>query len=488
MSQPTSVKLSARERWKLIALLGASFTLAVDFSVLNVALPDIGRDVGISAADLQWVITAFALPAAGFGLLFGRLGDLVGRRLLFAIGMILLGGGSLIGGIASTSWILIGARIVQGFGAAAVAPTALSLLTTSFEEGPRRARALGINGALISAGFTVGALLGGVLTTGLNWRWAFFINVPVAALILVMTPILFQESRPETKPRLDLTGSVLISAGLAALVYGLTVAGQTGLTTGAPYPWLAAGIVLLVIFGWVETRVASPLVAVQILRRRTVALGNLAGLTTFSMMSSLTFLLTLYLQDVLLLNALITGLIVAVIGIVSIIAANFVPKIIGRFGQKALLVTALVFQGVGTLMLAFAGPNMASLVLILTGIVVGAIGHIGSIIGFMVTATSGLPDDEQGLATGLTTTSQQVGLALGTPIMASILAAAASTGGSSHANDLLRGLTVAIGANGVAVLVVGVIVAVFLPGQRAASVGVPAMVEISSPVPEETRQ
>lgn len=457
MPTSTSTRLTARERWKLLVLLSASFTLAVDFSVLNVALPEIGRDVGIQVQDLQWIITAFALPAAGFGLLFGRLGDLVGRRLFFIAGIALLGVGSLIGGVAETSWLLIAGRIVQGFGAAAVAPT-------SFEEGPRRSRALGINGALISAGFTAGALLGGVLTSGLSWRWAFFINIPVAIVVLILTPILFAESRPNERPRLDLPGAVLISAALASLVFGLTIAGESGLSVIDPYPWLAAAVVLLLVFGWVESRAHSPLVAVRILRKRTVAFGNLAGLTTFSMMSSLTYLLTLYLQDVLLLNAVLTGLVIAVIGIVSVVAANFTPRIIGKFGQKGLVVAALVFQGVGSIVLAFAGPNMTSLVLILVGIVIGALGHIGSIVGYTVTSTSGLPDSEQGLATGLTTTSQQVGLALGTPIMATILAIGIGNRAADAPSALLDGLTTAIAANGIIVLAVAVVVAIFLPG------------------------
>lgn len=464
MPMSDSTRLTPRERWKLLVLLSASFTLAVDFSVLNVALPEIGRDVGIQVQDLQWIITAFALPAAGFGLLFGRLGDLVGRRLFFIVGVSLLGLGSLIGGIAETSWLLILGRIIQGFGAAAVAPTALSLLTTSFEEGPRRSRALGINGALISAGFTAGALLGGVLTSGLSWRWAFFINIPIAIAVLILTPILFAESRPNERPRLDLLGATLISTALVSLVFGLTVAGESGLSELAPYPWLAAAMMLLIIFAWVEARAHSPLVAVRILKKRTVALGNLAGLTTFSMMSSLTYLLTLYLQDVLLLNAVFTGLVIAVIGIVSVVAANFTPRIIGKFGQKSLVVAALVFQGAGSITLAFAGPNMSSLVLVLAGIVIGALGHIGSIVGYTVTSTSGLPDSEQGLATGLTTTSQQVGLALGTPVMATILAIGIGNRAADDISALSEGLTAATAANGIIVLAVAFIVAIFLPG------------------------
>lgn len=466
MPKIISARLSRSERWKLLILLSASFTLAVDFSVLNVALPEIGHDVGIPIAHLQWIITSFALPAAGLGLLFGRLGDFVGRRLLFIIGIALLGAGSLVGGIADTSAVLICGRVLQGIGAAAVAPTALSLLTTSFEEGPRRARALSINGALISAGFTTGALLGGLLTAGISWRAAFFINVPISVVVLLLTPILFAETRPATRPRLDFLGSLLVSGFLTALVLGLSVAGESGLSSKWPYIWFVAAAILVVAFCWTEQRVAEPLVDLAVLRRRTVAFGNLAGLTTFSMMSSITYLLTLYLQDILQLEVILTGMVIALIGIVSAAASNFTPKIINRFGQKALVVTALAFQGCGTLIIAFAGNHPLSLVVTITGIVIASLGHIGSIVGYTVTATSGIPDNEQGLATGLTTTSQQVGLALGTPLIASIVAISMSANPSSPSEGLLTGLSTATIVNGAIVLAVAVAIYIFLPGRR----------------------
>lgn len=466
MSDGLSTKLSTSERWKLLVLLSASFTLAVDFSVLNVALPQIGREIGIDPAGLQWIITAFALPAAGFGLLFGRLGDLAGRRLLFMTGIALLGAGSMIGGLATTEWVLIAGRVVQGFGAAAVAPTALSLLTTSFEEGPRRARALGINGALISAGFTTGALLGGVLSAGLSWRAAFFINVPIAIIVLIAAPVLFAETKPAARPRLDLPGAILISAGLTALVFGLSIAGHTGLGSTEPYPWLGAALLLLLLFLWVESRTAEPLVAVRVLRRRTVAFGNLAGLTTFSMMSAVTYLLTLYFQDVLGYGAIITGFLIGAIGIVSVIAANFTPRIIGRYGQKALVVGALIFQGTGTLVIAAAGAHAWSWAIALAGIVIAALGHIGTIVGYTVTSTSGLPDAEQGLASGLTTTSQQVGLALGTPLIAAVLAFGMGGASIMEPGALSGGLAIATATSAGLVLVAAVLVTVFLPGRR----------------------
>lgn len=187
--------LDTRERLVLTVLLTASFTLAVDFSILNVALPAIGSDVGFSLQNLQWVATSFALCAAGFTLLFGRVADLFGRRRLFLLGMVVLGVSSLVGGLATTPDVLIAARVAQGIATAMVTPAALSLLTTAFPEGPRRARALGLNGALMAAGFTTGAILGGLLTDLLSWRWAFYINVAVAVFVLAIAPAVLTESR-----------------------------------------------------------------------------------------------------------------------------------------------------------------------------------------------------------------------------------------------------------------------------------------------------
>jgi len=197
-------RISGRQLLILAVLLTAGFTLAVDFSILNVALPAVGADVGFSLDNLQWIATAFSLCAAGFTLFFGRIADLFGRRRLFLLGIGLLGVSSLIGGLATTPSVLIAARIAQGLATAAVTPAALSLLTTSFPEGALRNKALGLNGALMAAGFTTGAILGGVLTDLLSWRWTFFINVVVAVVVLAVAPAVLSESRPSQRPKLDI--------------------------------------------------------------------------------------------------------------------------------------------------------------------------------------------------------------------------------------------------------------------------------------------
>lgn len=221
-------RMSSRHKLVLTLLLGAQFMLAIDFSILNVALPVVGRGLGFGLDQLQWIATAFALPAAGFTLLFGRVADLAGRRRMLLAGMALLAAGSLVGGLATTPAMLLTGRVLQGLATAIATPAALSLLTTSFPEGPLRTRALGLSGALMSAGFTVGAILGGVLTDLLSWRWAFLVNVPVAVLIFAVTPVVVAESRSRDRARLDVPGAVTVTGGLLALVYGITSAGSAG--------------------------------------------------------------------------------------------------------------------------------------------------------------------------------------------------------------------------------------------------------------------
>ncbi|WP_157869090.1 MFS transporter, partial [Streptomyces atriruber] len=316
MTTPTATTtMTGRQKLVLALLLGSQFMIAVDFSILNVALPVVGEGLGFSLADLQWIATSFALAAAGFTLLLGRIADLFGRKRLFIGGMALLGLSSALGGLATSPEVLLTARVLQGLATAAVTPAGLALLTTAFREGPLRDRALGLNGALMSAGFTAGAVLGGLLTELLSWRWAFFVNVPVAAAVVALAPSLLTDSRIVCRHRLDLPGAVTVTGGLLALVYGLTRAGGSGWTEPVALGALLAGAGLLVAFWFVEQRSPAPLVPVRIMRRRSVVWGNTAGLIAFATETSLVFLMTLYLQEVLGYSALATGLAFGVLGV-----------------------------------------------------------------------------------------------------------------------------------------------------------------------------
>ena len=435
----------SRQRLVLLVLLTAGFTLAVDFSILNVALPTIGQDVGLPLAHLQWIATAFALCAAGFTLLFGRVADLFGRKRLFLIGMAVLGIASLAGGLATTPTILIAARIAQGLATAAVTPAALSLLTTSFPEGPLRERALSLNGALMAAGFTTGAILGGLLTDILSWRWAFFINIPVAAMVLLVGPRTLVEGRPKDRLRLDVWGALTATGGLLALVYGLTRVGETSWTDAHALVALAAAVVLLVSFLLVERRVQDALVPLPVLRRPSVRWGNLAGLLAFATETSLVFLLTLYLQKVLGYSPLTTGLSFAVLGIGTVLGGLVAPKVLGRIGSRKTIVTGFVLQAAATVPLVLLGTSSGWMVLLLITTFVGGVANLIAIVGFMVTATSNLPDEEQGLATGLTTMSQQVGITMGIPVMSAI--ATAAMHGADGPDQVINGVTTAIWVN-----------------------------------------
>ncbi|MFI6653662.1 MFS transporter [Streptomyces sp. NPDC050529] len=462
---PAPTRMTGRMRLVLVVLLVAQFMLAVDFSILNVALPVIGEGLGFSLSNLQWIATAFALSAAGFTLLFGRVADLFGRRRLFMLGLGLLGLSSLVGGLSTSPEMLLIARVAQGLATAMVTPAGLSLLTTSFPEGPLRDRALGLNGALMSAGFTTGAILGGVLTDLLSWRWAFFINVPVALAVLLIAPSVIKESRPAVRPKLDVPGAVSVTVGLLALVFGLTQAGEHGWGSPTALISMAVGVVLLIVFYAVERRSPSPLVPVSVLKRRTVAWGNIAGLLAFITETSLVFLMTLYLQEVLDFTPLTAGLSFGVLGVGTVIGGSLAAKVIERIGTKATLITGGLLQAAATIALFSLGDDRAWVWMLLVGTFLGGIGNMLVIVGFMVTATSGLPDHEQGMATGLATMTQQVGITMGTPIMSAV--ATGHMGGRTGSDAVLSGVGIAVLVNGALVLLGVVLAAVFLRGKKA---------------------
>jgi MFS family permease len=426
---------AGRQRVVLFVLLGVGFMLSVDFSILNVALPEAGAGVGLDQAGLAWITSAFALPAAGFTLLCGRLGDLFGRRKLLLTGMVLLAGSSLLGGLASGPETLLVARALQGFATAMATPAAMSLLTTMFTEGRQRERVLGLSGALSCGGFTVGALLGGILVTALGWRAAFFVNVPVAITALVVAPFVIGESRAANRPRLDIPGAITVTGGLLALVFG--VIERNVLAAGT-------GIVLLAVFWVLERRATAPLVPPRILARPSVKWGNYAGLITCGMVPAMIFIETLYLQEVLDLSPLATGLVFGVPGLASVAAGVVGGRVIGRLGNQKVLSVAMAVPGVATIPLLLAGTDRAALAIVVPALFVAFFGHVAAIVAYIVTGTSGLPNSEQGLATGLTSMTQQVAGAVGIPLLAAVAATQAVQ---------LTGIRLALGVDVVITLV-----------------------------------
>lgn len=430
-----------RQQWlTAFLLLGTSFMLSVDFSILNVAMPQLGEAVGLELSQLPWIATAYALPAAGFTLLFGRMADLFGRRLLFFAGVALLAAASILGGTANTPELLLTARALQGFATAMATPSALALLITAFDNEAQRARIMGLNGALLSGGFTVGALVGGALVGILSWRWAFFINVPVAMLILLIGPFVLKASKAQDGIRLDIPGAVSVTLGLLVFVAGVS---------GGNLYSVIGGLALLLLFWVIESRARQPLVSLGILARPTVKWGNLAALTVFIMEPALIFLLTLYLQDELHLQPLATGLVFGIPGLASVVAGILAGRFIARHGVRTVLALGLVVQALCTLPLAFVTAEPFWLWILVGALFLGFFGHVTAIVASMVTATSGLPDHEQGLAAGLVSMTQQVAITIGIPLFGAIAATQAG---------LLAGIHLALTVNVVVTLIAVVLV------------------------------
>src|SRR6188508_2951007 len=299
---------SGKHKWMALALLSVvQFMLVLDIAIVNVALPSIKVDLGFSQENLQWVISAYALVFGGFLLLGGRAADLLGRRRMFISGLVVFTSASLLAALAWSEASLIGARAVQGLGAAIITPAALSILMTTFAEGKERNAALGAWGGVGAFGAVAGVLLGGVLTDLLSWEWIFFVNVPVGITALLLAPVLLGESRDATARGFDALGAVLVTGGLSAAVFGITQANDWGWTSGRTIGIFAATVALLAGFVVRETRAAHPLMSFSIFRIKTVAGANIAGFILGTALFSMFLMLTLYMQQVLGYSPLKTG-------------------------------------------------------------------------------------------------------------------------------------------------------------------------------------
>src|SRR5205809_6422058 len=326
-------------RWRILAVVATAFFMTIlDVSIVNVALPSISRALHFSRENLQWVITAYSIAFGGFLLLAGRAADLLGRRRVFMVGVALFTIASLACGLAQSEGMLIVSRAVQGLGGAIITPAALSIVMTSFEEGAERNKALGIWGALGGSGAAVGVLAGGVLTKYLGWEWIFFVNVPVGTLVLVLTPRIVPESRREgAERRYDALGAVLVSGGLALLVYTISRAPDVGWATARTILLLVASGALLVGFLVNERRALDPLMPFQIFRVRTVAGANVVGLLLGAVIFANFFLLTLFVQQVLHWSALKTGLTFIATAGTAVLWAGLAQALVTRIGARAVM-------------------------------------------------------------------------------------------------------------------------------------------------------
>ncbi len=410
-----------RRRMALALILTAAFMVVLDFSIVNVALASIEREFGFTASAVQWIVTGYAIAFGGLLILGGRAADTFGRRRMFMTGLAVFTAASLAGGLARDPALLIASRVVQGAGAALVAPSALSLITTSFPEGPRRTRALGLYGATASVGFVAGQVLGGVLIQFTSWRAVFLVNVPVGLAALLLAPRLLGESRKGggTRRRLDVAGALLISGAVALIVFAVSQAGDRGLADPAVEGALALAVAALAAFIAVERRHPDPLVRASLMRlpglRKAASMNLLLGLWNGGEM----IVLSLYLQQVLHDSPLVTGLVIAPQGVVGFAAGAFGSRLAHRVGIRRVLILTSAVAAIGFLALTRLPASGGYSPLLLAVMPVG-FGTAGTAFGTMVTASTGVANSDQGLVGGVINTSRQVGAAIGAALLPAV--------------------------------------------------------------------
>jgi EmrB/QacA subfamily drug resistance transporter len=451
---------SDRKKWFALALLSAvQFMVVLDIAIVNVALPSIQTDLGFSQENLQWVISAYALFFGGFLLLGGRAADVLGRRRIFLVGIVLFTVSSLLAGLAWSEASLIAARSFQGLGAAIITPAALSILSTTFTEGSERNIALGVWGAVGGFGAAAGVLMGGILTSVLSWSWIFFVNVPVGVTAFILTPILLRESRDASIKSFDAFGAILVTAGLSSLVYAITQAGTNGWTSAKTLSFVAVGLVLLAGFvGW-EIRHSEPLMRLGILRIKTVAGANVAGFILGTATFSLFLMLTLYMQDVLGYGPMKTGVAYLAVAGTAIVTSAIAAQLVTRIGVKPALLIGMVSLTAGLLYFTQVSVHGSYLGDLLPGFLLVAVGLGFSFVPISIAALAGVEAHEAGLASGLINTTQQIGGALGIAALSSIATSRttdAVAGGATKSSALVTGFHGAFWA-GVVVAGIGVI-------------------------------
>lgn len=408
-------------RWKALAVVAAAFFMTIlDVSIVNVALPSIATSLHFSRDNLQWVVTAYAITFGGFLLLGGRAADLFGRRRVFVAGVVVFTVASFVCGLASSEGVLVGARAVQGLGAAIISPAALSIVMTTFEEGAERNKALGIWGAMGGSGAAVGVLAGGVLTKYLGWEWIFFVNVPVGVLALLLTPRFVRESRAEQKTSPDVAGAVTVTAGLALLVYAISNAPDHGWGSGWTLSRLAASTVLLAAFLVIEARAKHPLMPFSIFRVRTVAGANITGVLLGAVTFANFFVLTLYVQQVLHWSALKTGVAFAATAGSAVLWAGLAQFLSTKIGPKPVMAAGFVAMTGGVLWYSQIPAHASFASDLLPGYLLVGLALPFTWIPVSIAALAGVQAHEAGLASGLISTAQQVGGAIGVAVASSV--------------------------------------------------------------------
>jgi EmrB/QacA subfamily drug resistance transporter len=470
-------------RWKALSLLAlADFVVILDATIVNIAVPSIGRHFHASITELSWVVSAYVLAFGGLLMLGGRLADLFGRRRMFVAGLVIFGLASLAGGLSTSIGELIASRAVQGLGAAALAPAARSIVQILFEEGPERSKAMGIWAAVAGSGSVVGLILGGILTSQFGWQWVLWVNVPVTLGAAAVTYRLISESRADLENRsVDVAGAVLVFAGLVAVLYALVNASTAGWTSLQTTGLLGAGAVLLASFAWVESKAAAPLMPLRIFRLPQVRGANIAMALTAAPMVGMFFVLSLYQQQLEGYSALTAGLSALPLALALVAVAGAAGPLTERMGPKPVLLSGLALFTAGVAWLSRIPVHGSYLADLLGPDLIIGVGLGLAFVSITIASTAGVPDDRAGLAGGLINTTQQIGGAIGLAIITTVAAGHASVVQNAAAVDggFRAGLLVAAGIGAAAT-----VAAMWFPRRRASAAAVSvAAASITSPAP-----
>ncbi|MFL6157938.1 MAG: MFS transporter [Marmoricola sp.] len=444
---PTEVGADPRRWLALVVIAVAQLMVVLDASIVNIALPSAQHALGITDANRQWVVTAYALAFGGLLLLGGRIADFIGRKRAFIIGLVGFGVASAVGGLAQNQGELFGSRALQGAFAALMAPAALSLITVTFSEPRERAKAFGVYGGISGGGAALGLILGGVLTEYASWRWTLLVNTPIAIATAVAAAVLVRESRAGGRPRYDIPGVVTSTLGLVALVYGFTKANESGWSATSTISLLVAAVVLLAAFVLIERRTSEPLLPPRVFTERNRAgaflVSLLLGLALFGMFLFLVY----YMQGTLHYSAVKSGLAFLPFSVGVVVGAGVASNLLPRFGPRPLMVGGTAAAAVGMTLFAQITVDGSYLTTVLPAQVVMSIGMGLAFVALSSTALVGVDDHDAGVASALVNTTQQVGGSLGTALLNTIAATATATYVSTHAGQtaeaLVHGYTVA---------------------------------------------
>jgi EmrB/QacA subfamily drug resistance transporter len=474
MSTPASIARPAsrvNEGAVLAVVVIAQFMVILDATIVNVALPTIKLDVGFSEQSLSWVLNAYTLIFGGFLLLGGRAADRLGRRRVLMAGIALFSGASLLCGLSQSEGTLLVARGLQGLGGAMVSPAALSIIITTFAEGPARNRALAVWGAVAGAGGAIGLLLGGVIVQLLSWRWIFFVNVPIGAVVLALAPRIVPESRSQSVSSggYDIEGAVAATLGTISLVFTLIKADSWGWTSGRTLAGFAIAAALIVAFVSIERRHRDPLVPLRIFSNRSLAASDATFLLVAAALFGMFFFLTLYLQQVLGFSALKTGVAYLPLTLTLIGASALASRLVDRFTPKPVLVTGLLVTTAGFVLLTRVTGHGDYASHVLPAMIVLGPGLGLSFVPVTIAATNGVASGDSGLASGLLNTTQQVGGSLGLAILSSVSTSRVTSalhGGSALPAALTHGFKGGFTVAAFLCAVGAVLAVMLLPGRR----------------------